>query len=141
MVSSKHSKQTIQWNLTLVQSECSCGYHIITIFQCAHMQAGRDSLGSFNSGRSISSNRRDSMSPVSSRKSLSGSPFQSRGLLKGSQASSRAMASPLSRGSPGLGAAGMSPGGSRAGFTRMHDCSMGQLHDAYSVLCRKVGAL
>lgn len=81
------------------------------------------------------------MSPVSSRKSLGGSPFQSRGVLKGSQASSRAMASPSSRGSPGFGAAGMSPGGSRAGFTRMHDCSMGQLHDAYSVLCRKVSAL
>ena len=105
--------------------------------QC-DMQAGRDSTGSFNSGRSVSSNRRDSMSPVSSRKSLTGSPFQSRGLLKGSPASSRAMASPSSRGSPGFGAAGMSPGASRAGLARMHDCSMGQLHDAYSVLCRKV---
>ena len=98
------------------------------------VQAGRDSIGSYNS-RSLSSNRRDSMSPVSSRKSLSGSPFQSRGLLKGSPASARAVASPSSRGSPGFGAAGMSP---RAGVGRMHDCSMGQLHDAYSLLCRKV---
>ena len=99
------------------------------------LQAGRDSIGSFNSGRSLSSNRRDSMSPVSSRKSLNGSPFQSRGLLKGSPASSRAVASPSSRASPGFGAAGMSP---RACLSRMHDCSMGQLHDAYSLLCRKV---
>ena len=67
-----------------------------------------------------------------------GSPFQSRGMLKGSPAS-KGMASPSSRGmmgSPGLG--GQSPGASRGALGRMHDCSMGQLHDAYAVLCRKV---
>ena len=101
------------------------------------VQAGRDSTGSYNSGKSVSSSRRDSMSPVSSRKSLMGSPFQSRGMLKGSPA--KGMASPSSRGmmgSPGLG--GQSPGASRGALGRMHDCSMGQLHDAYTVLCRKV---
>ena len=69
---------------------------------------------------------------------MMGSPFQSRGRLNGSPAP-KGMASPSSRGmmsSPGFG--GMSPGASRGLPGRMRDCSMGQLHDAYIVLCRKV---
>ncbi|DBA84848.1 hypothetical protein WJX77_006429 [Trebouxia sp. C0004] len=98
-------------------------------------KGARDSTGSYNSGKSVPSSTRDSMSPISSRKSLMGSPFQSRGMLKGSP-TLKGMASPSSRGMKG--SPGLSPGASRGALGSMHDCSMGQLHDAYTVLCRKV---